>query len=182
MSFGVRPQGTGIPPRANVLADTRRAVGAGYRRSGDGGQRDGGPANGAADSDRLHPGGHSLPEMVAGDAKDKKVVVVALSVRNARWPNCTGRGWPCSRPNTRAKVSRSWRSIRTCRTRSPRSPPTCGTRESFPSCARPKTRSPHNSGPRTPEVFVLDQARVVRYQGRIDDQYGVGFARKTPAQ
>ncbi|HEX4069966.1 MAG TPA: alkyl hydroperoxide reductase, partial [Planctomycetaceae bacterium] len=25
------------------------------------------------------------------------------------------------------------------------------------------------------------QARVVRYQGRIDDQYGVGFARKTPA-
>lgn len=34
---------------------------------------------------------------------------------------------------------------------------------------------------RTPEVFVLDEARVVRYQGRIDDQYGVGFARKTPA-
>jgi peroxiredoxin/mono/diheme cytochrome c family protein len=33
---------------------------------------------------------------------------------------------------------------------------------------------------RTPEVFVLDEARVVRYQGRIDDQYGVGFARKTP--
>ena len=33
---------------------------------------------------------------------------------------------------------------------------------------------------RTPEVFVLDAARVVRYQGRIDDQYGVGFARKTP--
>ena len=28
---------------------------------------------------------------------------------------------------------------------------------------------------------MLDQARVVRYQGRIDDQYGVGFARKTPA-
>jgi peroxiredoxin len=33
---------------------------------------------------------------------------------------------------------------------------------------------------RTPEVFVLDAARVVRYQGRIDDQYGVGFVRKTP--
>ena len=27
---------------------------------------------------------------------------------------------------------------------------------------------------------MLDEARVVRYQGRIDDQYGVGFARKTP--
>jgi peroxiredoxin len=30
---------------------------------------------------------------------------------------------------------------------------------------------------RTPEVFVLDAERVVRYAGRIDDQYGVGFAR-----
>ncbi|MGD9645622.1 MAG: redoxin domain-containing protein [Pirellulales bacterium] len=31
---------------------------------------------------------------------------------------------------------------------------------------------------RTPEVFVLDERRVVRYQGRIDDQYGVGVARR----
>ena len=30
---------------------------------------------------------------------------------------------------------------------------------------------------RTPEVFVLDQKRRVRYHGRIDDQYGVGFVR-----
>lgn len=30
---------------------------------------------------------------------------------------------------------------------------------------------------RTPEVFVLDAQRVVRYQGRIDDQYGVGYAK-----
>jgi peroxiredoxin len=30
---------------------------------------------------------------------------------------------------------------------------------------------------RTPEAFVLDQRRTVRYQGRIDDQYGVGAAR-----
>jgi peroxiredoxin len=28
---------------------------------------------------------------------------------------------------------------------------------------------------RTPEVFVLDQDRVVRYWGRIDDQYGIGY-------
>src|SRR5204862_81705 len=28
---------------------------------------------------------------------------------------------------------------------------------------------------RTPEVFVLDADRVVRYRGRIDDQYGIGF-------
>jgi peroxiredoxin len=31
---------------------------------------------------------------------------------------------------------------------------------------------------RTPEVFVLDKERVVRYHGRIDDQYGVGYTRK----
>ncbi len=30
---------------------------------------------------------------------------------------------------------------------------------------------------RTPEVFVLDEKRIVRYQGRIDDQYGVGYIR-----
>lgn len=30
---------------------------------------------------------------------------------------------------------------------------------------------------RTPEAFVLDRERVIRYQGRIDDQYGVGSAR-----
>ncbi len=30
---------------------------------------------------------------------------------------------------------------------------------------------------RTPEVFVLDQQRKVRYLGRIDDQFGVGYAR-----
>jgi peroxiredoxin len=31
-----------------------------------------------------------------------------------------------------------------------------------------------------PEVFVLDAGRTVRYQGRIDDQYGVGYARPKP--
>ncbi|MEZ6134554.1 MAG: redoxin domain-containing protein [Pirellulaceae bacterium] len=31
---------------------------------------------------------------------------------------------------------------------------------------------------RTPEVFLLDSRRVVRYHGRIDDQYGVGYARE----
>jgi len=30
---------------------------------------------------------------------------------------------------------------------------------------------------RTPEVFVLDRQRTVRYWGRIDDQFGVGYAR-----
>ena len=30
---------------------------------------------------------------------------------------------------------------------------------------------------RTPEVFVLDENRVIRYRGRIDDQYGIGFTR-----
>jgi peroxiredoxin/mono/diheme cytochrome c family protein len=35
---------------------------------------------------------------------------------------------------------------------------------------------------RTPEVFVLDAGRVVRYRGRIDDQFGVGFARPRPTR
>lgn len=30
---------------------------------------------------------------------------------------------------------------------------------------------------RIPEVFLLDEARTVRYHGRIDDQYGVGYSR-----
>lgn len=33
---------------------------------------------------------------------------------------------------------------------------------------------------RTPEVFVLDQNRTVRYFGRIDDQYGIGYVRNEP--
>jgi peroxiredoxin len=35
---------------------------------------------------------------------------------------------------------------------------------------------------RTPEVFVLDGGRVVRYRGRVDDQYGIGFARPAPKE
>ena len=30
---------------------------------------------------------------------------------------------------------------------------------------------------RTPEVFVLDQQRIIRYRGRVDDQYVVGLVR-----
>lgn len=32
---------------------------------------------------------------------------------------------------------------------------------------------------RTPEMFVLDKERRVRYAGRVDDQYGVGYQRPT---
>jgi peroxiredoxin len=35
---------------------------------------------------------------------------------------------------------------------------------------------------RTPEVFVLDAERKVRYWGRIDDQYGIGYKRPKPTQ
>jgi peroxiredoxin len=35
---------------------------------------------------------------------------------------------------------------------------------------------------RTPEVFVIDRQREVRYWGRIDDQYGVGYVRQEPQQ
>ncbi|QDU08122.1 redoxin domain-containing protein [Gimesia aquarii] len=33
---------------------------------------------------------------------------------------------------------------------------------------------------RTPEIFVLDQDRKIRYHGRVDDQYGVGYIRDEP--
>ena len=35
---------------------------------------------------------------------------------------------------------------------------------------------------RTPEVFVLDESRVVLYRGRIDDQYGISVARTEPTR
>lgn len=35
---------------------------------------------------------------------------------------------------------------------------------------------------RTPEAFVLDAKRVIRYRGRIDDQYGIGFQREKPTR
>ncbi len=35
---------------------------------------------------------------------------------------------------------------------------------------------------RTPEAFVLDGERKIRYQGRIDDQYGIGFRRPRPTR
>jgi peroxiredoxin len=35
---------------------------------------------------------------------------------------------------------------------------------------------------RTPEAFLLDAGRVVRYQGRIDDQFGYGFQRGQPTR
>ena len=34
---------------------------------------------------------------------------------------------------------------------------------------------------RTPEVYVLDGDRMIRYWGRIDDQYGIGYVREKPA-
>jgi len=34
---------------------------------------------------------------------------------------------------------------------------------------------------RTPEVFVLDENRIVRYRGRIDDQYAVGVSKESVA-
>jgi peroxiredoxin/mono/diheme cytochrome c family protein len=35
---------------------------------------------------------------------------------------------------------------------------------------------------RTPEVVLLDSSRAVRYRGRIDDQFGVGFRRPQPSR
>ncbi len=35
---------------------------------------------------------------------------------------------------------------------------------------------------RTPQVFVLDAARTIRYQGRIDDQFGIFYKRGQPTR
>jgi peroxiredoxin len=35
---------------------------------------------------------------------------------------------------------------------------------------------------RTPEAFLLDNTRTIRYHGRIDDQYGVTYRRATPSK
>jgi mono/diheme cytochrome c family protein/thiol-disulfide isomerase/thioredoxin len=35
---------------------------------------------------------------------------------------------------------------------------------------------------RTPEAFILDQTGAILYRGRIDDQYGVGYARENAEQ
>lgn len=35
---------------------------------------------------------------------------------------------------------------------------------------------------RTPEVVVLDSQRIIRYRGRVDDQYGIGYAKDEPQQ
>jgi mono/diheme cytochrome c family protein len=35
---------------------------------------------------------------------------------------------------------------------------------------------------RTPEAFLLDADRTIRYHGRIDDQYGIGYQREKPTR
>ncbi len=35
---------------------------------------------------------------------------------------------------------------------------------------------------RVPEVFLLDQDRVVRYHGRVDDQFSVGTQKARPGR
>lgn len=35
---------------------------------------------------------------------------------------------------------------------------------------------------RTPEVVVLDEGRTIRYRGRIDDRYGIGYVKDAPTE
>lgn len=52
----------------------------------------------------------------------------------------------------------------------------------------PVLKDPDNSiadqfeAERTPEVFVLDDARRIRYRGRIDDQFGIGYQKPEPTR
>ncbi|QDU64259.1 Thiol-disulfide oxidoreductase ResA [Planctomycetes bacterium Pan216] len=56
-------------------------------------------------------------------------------------------------------------------------------RLSFPVLRDPDAHvADHFAAKRTPEAFVLDQERKVRYQGRIDDQFYVGTLRSEPTR
>ena len=113
-----------------------------------------------------------------GDWKDSKLIVVAFL------------GTECPLANLYApRLSRAWRrsmrirawlsspSTRINKIRSrkwPRMP--SGMEFKFPVLKDPANKIADQFGAvRTPEVFVLDADRVVRYWGRIDDQYGVGY-------
>jgi peroxiredoxin len=53
----------------------------------------------------------------------------------------------------------------------------------FPVLKDPGNRVADRFGARrTPEAFILDGERTIRYQGRIDDQYGVGIQRLRPTR
>ncbi len=54
---------------------------------------------------------------------------------------------------------------------------------SFPVLKDPQNKvADQFSAVRTPEVFLLDDKRVVRYHGRIDDQFGVGVRKTQPGR
>ena len=87
-----------------------------------------------------------------------------------------GASWPSA---TRTSTCSSWESTRINRTRWPRSGTTsASTKIGFPVLKDPGNKIADQFGAvRTPEVFLLDPSRVVRYWGQIDDQFGVGVAR-----
>ena len=93
---------------------------------------------------------------------------------NARWPSSMARGWPSWPPSTRTRAWPSSASTRISRTRSPSWPTTPSEHKiEFPLLKDAGNVIADQFGAvRTPEVFVLDADRVVRYWGRIDDQYG----------
>lgn len=54
---------------------------------------------------------------------------------------------------------------------------------SFPLLKDPSNKVADQCGAeRTPQAFVLDQSRVIRYAGAIDDQYGIGVQQKEPTE
>ncbi len=83
------------------------------------------------------------------------------------------RGSTSWRPTMPSEACASSASTRTCRTRPRKSPTTCASTASRFRCSTIRRTSwPMQFGAvRTPEVFVLDANRTVRYHGRIDGQY-----------
>ena len=121
---------------------------------------------------------HTLDEF-----NDAKLVVVAFlgtecplaKLYAPRWRNCR---------QFANQESPSSASTRIGRTRLPSWRPTPAfTASSFPLLKDPGNEVADDFGAqRTPEVFVLDADRKVRYRGRIDDQYGRGELRLRRAE
>ena len=94
------------------------------------------------------------------------------------------RGWPSWRAATRRRGSRSSASTPTSRTPRRRwrgSPRSTTCRSRFLKDVGNELAD-RLGVERTPEVFVLDADRVVRYRGRVDDQFGFGVHRPAPTR
>ena len=127
---------------------------------------------------------HRRPRSLDG-YKDRKAFVVAFidtecPVANLYIPALID----AAQGVRRRRASSSWRSIPAARTRSPASRPmrrseACRSRSSRTSTSPSRTPSAPGGRPRS---SCSTPTRAIRYHGRIDDRYGIGFRRDQPTR